>query len=376
MRDPLERALGETTRTHLTRKWIHQPPFEVRTVVDPPHVLPKRIACPVYQGDPEEMVICVGPGKRPTKRSQVTESRVHDEETLLGALISVFGKQAFSAFRTVRHAEDIISESAIIALSKLRRAEEEHGVKALIPEGLVYYVVRGVLRHRSMGDGRYTSTESSQAREVLRREIDRLASQGVETQGQAFVKLARQILESYPVRRRPTYGYEWNWLEIPKPHCDDEWSGESGIGAFMDPVISAEDEVLGMAGISEIQQWQDRQETPSARRPTNTYVRGVQIAGLPFPAQGKPGDRTCSRARDVFARAADSGATALRRVIDELGSGSDVDAAFDLSDGADERMREMASICDDNDLLELAAGALMVMGHVSRYRKYLESKAA
>src|SRR5699024_546729 len=96
----------------LTRIWSHEPHHEVRTIVDPPHIAPRRLACPTYQGDPDEMVICVGPDNSPMRRSEVEHERVHDEETLLGAVAYVFGQQASRAERGSRRKSSLIPWSS------------------------------------------------------------------------------------------------------------------------------------------------------------------------------------------------------------------------------------------------------------------------
>src|SRR5699024_12835637 len=55
-----------------------------------------------------------------------------------------------------------------------------------LPICLVYYVVRGALRHRSFGDGRHMSTESCQAREKLALALERLEREGEDVSRPGF----------------------------------------------------------------------------------------------------------------------------------------------------------------------------------------------
>ena len=320
MTDTLRRNLGLPAAGELTRIWSVVPHHEVRTIVDQPHIAPRRVACPTYVGSPGETVILVGPDNKPVRRSEVGQ-RVHDEETLLGAIVSAFGKQAPDAARKAQIAEDVIQDSAVIALSKLRRAEAEHEVKALIPEGLVYYVVRGALRHRSFGDGRTTSTESGQAREKL-------------------MRLAEEIRDSYPARRRPTSGYMFSWLEVP---ASEDIRDDRATEIELHSGPSAEETVLGRSDIPAIADWQDEVDGSSVTEsPNAAYPRAILHAGAPRLAPRKQGRAGSPRksAAEVLEGALNRGAQAVRDLVEHLGHDSAIDPMFDLSEhGAAERLR-------------------------------------
>lgn len=361
MNDNLRTSLGHPAIQALTRIWSHEPHREVRTVVDPPHIAPRRLACPTYQGDPDEMVICVGPDNSPMRRSEVEYERVHDEETLLGAVVYVFGKQASSAARRARIAEEVVSDSLVIALSKIRRAEDEHGVKALIPEGLVYYVVRGALRHRSFGDGRHMSTESCQAREKLALALERLEREGEDVSRPGFRSaLAAEIRDAYPKRRRPTLGYELDWQEVPKPHLSDDLLMGYGMDLLTEPDPSTEDAMMGSLGIPEISRWQDSDlEAPEeVRGKAGAYYQAVLHAGAPLLAP-RARDRRRGLAVAALAEALGEGPAQLRGLISGLGDGSEADAMFDPSDrSALLRLRELVDLCDDDQVEALLRSAV------------------
>lgn len=365
MNDSLRTSLGHPAIQTLTRIWSHEPHHEVRTIVDPPHIAPRRLACPRYQGDPDEMVICVGPDNSPMRRSEVEYERVHDEETLLGAVVYVFGKQASSVARRARIAEEVISDSLVIALSKIRRAEDEHGVKALIPEGLVYYVVRGALRHRSFGDGRYMSTESCQAREKLDLDLERLEKEGEDVSRPGFRSaLAAEIRDAYPKRRRPTLGYELGWQEVPKPHLSDELLSELGMDRVTEPDPSAEDVTMGSLGIPEISRWQNSENDPHlGPEGSNRYLRAILHAGVPALRAPSKGALSSPRVRAIGAldEALEEGAVAVRSLIENLGDDSPLDEMFDLSDERSaSRLAELAGLCSDDDLLDLMGDAAKI----------------
>lgn len=381
MKDELRRSLGSPAIRTLTRVWSQEPHRRVRTLVDPPHIAPRRLACPTYRGDPGETVICVGPNNSPVKRSEVREARVHDEETLLGAAIYVFGKQAPDAARSARLAEEIISDSLVIALSKIRRAEAEHGVKALIPEGLVYYIVRGALRHRSLGDGRPMTTESGQAREKLMRALEDLEKAGTDTHRPGlYGALAEEIRDSYPKRRRPTRGYELSWREIPRPHLSDELVRESSLSALSCPAPSAETTAMGRSDIPEISAWQDAdQETPGGGKLTDSYALAILHAGAPLLTRPARGARSHARAQSLrsLRSALDDGPGAVRELVSRLGSGSTIDLVFDLSDrDAIGRLQELVSLCGDTEVVTLLrCAADLAEGRLSRAEKFVRSAA-
>lgn len=126
-----------------------------------------RSDCPTATRTAGASVVLVTPAPTPVP-FDVVEERVHDRETLLGACAQVVDVQARAWAYSSRHREDIIQDSCVIAQSKMKRAESAcPRAEALVPEGLVYWIVRGVMRHRSQGDGRYVTTESGQGREVL-----------------------------------------------------------------------------------------------------------------------------------------------------------------------------------------------------------------
>lgn len=370
MTDTLRRNLGLPAAGELTRIWSVVPHHEVRTIVDQPHIAPRRVACPTYVGSPGETVILVGPDNKPVRRSEV-DQRVHDEETLLGAIVSAFGKQAPDAARKAQIAEDVIQDSAVIALSKLRRAEAEHEVKALIPEGLVYYVVRGALRHRSFGDGRTTSTESGQAREKLMRLAEEAARRGEDTDRQGFLSdLAEEIRDSYPARRRPTSGYMFSWLEVP---ASEDIRDDRATEIELHSGPSAEETVLGRSDIPAIADWQDEVDGSSVTEsPNAAYPRAILHAGAPRLAPRKQGRAGSPRksAAEVLEGALNRGAQAVRDLVEHLGHDSAIDPMFDLSEhGAAERLRELVALCDDDAVIDLLSGAVKLSKRGSRHMR-------
>lgn len=366
--DTLRRNLGLPAADELTRIWSRIPHRGVRTLVDPPHIAPRRVACPTYVGSPGETVILVGPDSRPVRRSEV-DQRVHDEETLLGAIVSAFGKQAPDAARKAQIAEDVIQDSAVIALSKIRRAEAEHEVKALIPEGLVYYIVRGALRHRSFGDGRAMSTESGQAREKLMRLAEEAARRGEDTHRYGFLSgLAEEVRDAYPARRRPTAGYMFSWLEVPS--SENAW-GDSDMEIASSSGPSAEEVALGRSSIPAISDWQDEVDGPSVTEsPKAPYLCAILHAGAPQLAQGKKGRPGSSRrsAAEVLEKALGRGAQAVRDLVEHLGHDSAIDPMFDLSEpGAADRLRELVALCDDDAAISLLRSAVKLSRRSSRH---------
>lgn len=171
-------------------------------------------AGPSAHRESRALVVLVHPEPKPIRFRDVVQERVHDRETLLGACRRVFDLQARAWAYSSRHREDIIQDSCVIALSKIVRAETEcPGAEALVPEGLVYNIVRGAMRHRSEGDGRYMSTESGQGREVLMaRWEDHVKSGGLESM-RRFEEMADGVRSGFPIGRRPTRGYHLGRLE-------------------------------------------------------------------------------------------------------------------------------------------------------------------
>lgn len=169
---------------------------------------------PSAQRSPNSLVVLVHPEPVAIQFREIEQERVHDRETLLGACRRVFDLQARAWAYSSRHREDLIQDSCVIALSKIVRAEAEcPGAEALVPEGLVYNIVRGAMRHRSEGDGRYMATESGQGREFLMgRWEDHVKAGGIETM-KRFEEMADQVRSAFPIGRRPTRGYHWGRLE-------------------------------------------------------------------------------------------------------------------------------------------------------------------
>lgn len=171
-------------------------------------------ACPSAHRAPHALVVLVHPEPEATRYREVEQERVHDRETLLGACRRVFDLQARAWAYSSRHREDLIQDSCVIAMSKIVRAEAEcAGAEALVPEGLVYNIVRGAMRHRSEGDGRYMATESGQGREVLMaRWEEHVKAGGIESM-KRFEEMADQVRSTFPIGRRPTRGYHLGRLE-------------------------------------------------------------------------------------------------------------------------------------------------------------------
>ena len=171
-------------------------------------------ACPsAYRGG-GSWVVLVAPEPRAVWFRDVAQERVHDRQTLLGACRRVFDLQARAWAYSLRHREDIVQDACVIALSKMSRAEAEcRGAEALVPEGLVYWIIRGVMRHRCEGDGRYVSTESGQGREVLMARWEAHVSSGGPETMRRFDQMATRVRDSFPIGRRPTRGYHWARLE-------------------------------------------------------------------------------------------------------------------------------------------------------------------
>lgn len=172
-------------------------------------------ACRSADRAPHALVVLVHPEPEAIRFREIEQEQVHDRETLLGACRRVFDLQARAWAYSSRHREDLIQDSCVIALSKIVRAEAAcSGAEALIPEGLVYNIVRGAMRHRSEGDGRYMSTESGQGREVL---MDRWEAHvnagGIETM-KRFEEMADQVRSRFPIGRRPTRGFHLGRLEL------------------------------------------------------------------------------------------------------------------------------------------------------------------
>lgn len=153
-------------------------------------------------------MVLVDPEPHAVRFRDVAQERVHDRETLLGACRRVFDLQARAWAYSTRHREDIVQDACVIALSKITRAEAEcPGAEALVPEGLVYWIIRGVMRHRSEGDGRYVSTESGQGREVLMARWEAHVNSGGSESMRRFDQMATRVRSSFPIGRRPTRGY-------------------------------------------------------------------------------------------------------------------------------------------------------------------------
>ena len=165
-------------------------------------------ACPAANRPGRALVVLVAPEPQTTRFRDIAQERVHDRETMLGACRRVFDLQARAWAYSPRHREDIVQDACVIALSKMNRAEADcRGAEALVPEGLVYWIIRGVMRHRSEGDGRYVSTESGQGREVLMaRWEEHVGAGGAETM-RRFDQMATRVRASFPIGRRPTHGY-------------------------------------------------------------------------------------------------------------------------------------------------------------------------
>lgn len=165
-------------------------------------------ACPSAHRAGGVRVVLVAPEPKAVRFREVEQGRVHDRETMLGACRRVFDLQARAWAYSSRHREDIIQDACVIALSKMNRAEADcPGAEALVPEGLVYWIVRGVMRHRSEGDGRYVSTESGQGREVLMARWEAHVGVGGAETMRRFDQMAAQVRDSFPIGRRPTHGY-------------------------------------------------------------------------------------------------------------------------------------------------------------------------
>lgn len=171
-------------------------------------------ACPSAHRAPHALVVLVHPEPEAIRFREAKQERVHDRETLLGACRRVFDLQARAWAYSSRHREDLIQDSCVIALSKIERAEAEcPGAEALVPEGLVYNIVRGAMRHRSEGDGRYMATESGQGREILMgRWEEHVKAGGIESM-KRFEEMADQVRSAFPIGRRPTRGYHLGRLE-------------------------------------------------------------------------------------------------------------------------------------------------------------------
>lgn len=165
--------------------------------------------CPSAYRPGRALVVLVAPEPQATQFREIAQERVHDRETLLGACRRVFDLQARAWAYTFRHREDIVQDACVIALSKINRAQADFpGAEALVPEGLVYWIVRGVMRHRSEGDGRYVSTESGQGREVLMAAWEEHVKAGGVESMRRFDQMAHRIRNGFPVGRRPTRDYQ------------------------------------------------------------------------------------------------------------------------------------------------------------------------
>lgn len=250
--------------------------------------------------------ILVGPKHSPITIGEVGDQRVYDRETLLDGVRYVFWRQAPSWARVARQREDIIQDSCIIALAKLNRAEEEHGCYALIPEALVWCVVRGALYHRSDGDGRHMSTESGQAREHLIEWWNAHLGGGGAHSMRAFNAKAEEIRLEHPKRRRPTFGYQHAWIELPVDYQIEL----ARLQSLADQPMWDPTSETALASVSPFATDDLALRRVERRKTANTFVRGRAALGLPL----------------------------LRRYVDE---------------GALERLRDIASVHDECRRYEL-----------------------
>jgi|SRR5690625_4778031 len=197
-------------------------------------------ACPSADRAGSAWVVLVAPEPKAVRLRDVAQERVHDRETPLGACRRVFDLQARAWAYSPRHREDIVQDACVIALSKMSRAEAEcRGAAALVPEGLVYWIVRGVMRHRSEGDGRYVSTESGQGREVLMARWEAHVGAGGAEAMRRFDQMATRVRDSFPIGRRPTRGYHLARLEQTH-ECSQRMAEEAYLrGAPFDPTAEA-----------------------------------------------------------------------------------------------------------------------------------------
>lgn len=176
--------------------------------------------CPTADRPGGSLVVLVDPDPKAVRFREIAQEWVHNRETLLGACRRVFDLQARAWAYTVRHREDIVQDATVIALSKINRAEAEcPGAEALVPEGLVYWIIRGVMRHRSEGDGRYVSTESGQGREVLMAAWEEHVGAGGVASMRRFDQMANRIRDGFPVGRRPTLDYQLSRREQTHAYC-------------------------------------------------------------------------------------------------------------------------------------------------------------
>lgn len=379
---PIENTFGNPAAATITPVVFRGPSVRVRTIVDAPHIHVRRAKPPTSQGSPDEMVSLVDSDQGAITRFKAEGSpgpkgrkvRLHDADTLLGAMVYVFGIQSYDWAWRKQIAETVISDALVIAWSKFRRASEAGGgAKVVISEALVYNILRGALRHRSSGDGRTISTESAQAREELDRRMERISSAVGYTYGREVrARLAREVRDSYPAGRRPTLGFELTWREAPKDPTPHPMSSAEGApyGHHLESILgeypSAEDTALESSDISAIVKWQDSdpggQITETA---INSYVRAVLHAGAPRlvkPRRGRKG-----KAMEI-AESASKDAASARELIGSLGDGSALDEEFDLSDrSAIERLRELAGLCSDAEVMKLAKGMRAVLRHPSRF---------
>src|SRR5699024_8330692 len=148
-------------RTEAERARAHKRDIDTRYERNEP-------SCPAADRPGGARVVLVAPEPTAIRFRKIAQDRVHDRETLLGSCRRVFDLQARAWAYTFRHREDIVQDACVIALAKIIRAEADcPGAEALVPEGLVYWIVRGVMRHRSEGDGRDVSSEAGQGGEAL-----------------------------------------------------------------------------------------------------------------------------------------------------------------------------------------------------------------
>lgn len=197
-------------------------------------------ACPTAHRAPDALVVLVHPEPEAIRFQEIEQERVHDRETLLGACQRVFDLQARAWAYSSRHRADLIQDSCVIAMSKIVRAEAVcPGAEALVPEGLLYNIMRGAMRHRSEGDGRYMSTESGQGREILMGKWEDHVKAGGSESIKLFEEMADQVRSTFPMHHRPTYGYHWGRLELAHEYIWEIAERQARRGEDPDPTAAA-----------------------------------------------------------------------------------------------------------------------------------------
>lgn len=274
---------------------------------------PRRHLAPwAHADDPDEKITLTATDPQVIRRKEMAGA-AYDLETLFGAVRAMLRRESKGDLLWVRvseHFEDIAQSSCVIALSKLRRAEEETGVRALIPEALLMTVVRGAISSRCRGDGRTLSTESSRARALLNLWRHEEITRGRTPSHREVDEKAEEILLSFPAHRRPTIGFQNEWQNVPSEttfvrRTERFLSNEAGFastpysGEAKSPWQSAWDDPTFDAACGPDPDSDDVDiRLAAARRRSNPYGAAQAVMDLPrVRASASDLDRSALRAR-------------------------------------------------------------------------------